>query len=143
MDFQGLQAQIEANRRRAGLVDQEDAEELEDSVESSDSATATNLTSFVENWRENSRYSTASGENLPYVVIQVTLKEKLLGTGSKNLTDLEEIINQQTAKGYRLHTMSTTSTDSKGFVGGDRIQATLVFERIDVYRGTYTPEEQH
>ena len=28
-----------------------------------------------------STYSTASGKNLHYVVIQVTLKEKLIGTG--------------------------------------------------------------
>lgn len=40
-------------------------------------------------------------------------------------------INRQAAKGYRLHTISTTSSGSKGFLGGDKIQATMVFERID------------
>ena len=35
------------------------------------------------------------------------------------------------AKGYRLHTISTTSGGSKGLGGGDRIQATMVFERIE------------
>ena len=65
-----------------------------------------------------------------YVVLQVTLKEKFLGTGSKNLIELENIINEQAAKGYRLHTISTASAQSAGFMGGDRIQATMVFERI-------------
>ena len=65
-----------------------------------------------------------------YVVLQVTLKEKFLGTTSKNLGELEAVINAQAAKGYRLHTISTTSAQSTGFGGGDRIQATMVFERL-------------
>lgn len=85
-----------------------------------------------EDWMRESTYSTASGKDLPYVVIQVTLKEKLMGTGSDNLTVLEEVINRQAAKGYRLHTMSTCNGGSKGFFGGDRIQATLVFEKLDL-----------
>ena len=44
-----------------------------------------------------------------YVVLQVTLKEKLIGTASKNLSELEDVINKQADKGYRLHTISTTS----------------------------------
>ena len=84
------------------------------------------------NWEDESRFSMDSGKELPYVVMQVTLKEKFWGTGSGNLTDLEEVINQQVAKGYRLHTMSTSNGGSKGFGGGDRIQATLVFERLDM-----------
>lgn len=83
-------------------------------------------------WDQESRFSTASGENRPYVVMQVTLKEKFFGTGSGNLTDLEDVINAQVAKGYRLHTMATSNGGSKGFGGGDRIQATLVFERMDL-----------
>jgi len=51
---------------------------------------------------------------MEYVVIQVTLKEKLLGTG---------------AKGYRLHTITTASAKSGGLSGDDRIQATMVFEK--------------
>lgn len=66
-----------------------------------------------------------------YVVLQVTLKEKLIGTSSKNLSELEDVINKQADKGYRLHTISTTSGGSKGLGGGDRIQATIVFERIE------------
>lgn len=68
--------------------------------------------------------------NQQYVVLQVALKEKLLGTSSKNLQELENVINTQAAKGYRLHTITTTSANSTGFGGGDRIQATMVFERI-------------
>lgn len=66
-----------------------------------------------------------------YVVLQVTLKEKLIGTASKNLSELEDVINKQADKGYRLHTISKTSGGSKGLGGGDRIQATMVFERIE------------
>ncbi|MBQ7354277.1 MAG: DUF4177 domain-containing protein [Clostridia bacterium] len=65
-----------------------------------------------------------------YVVLQVTLKEKFIGTGSKNLGELEAVINQQAAKGYRLHTISTSTGHSTGFGGGDRIQATMVFEKL-------------
>ena len=67
---------------------------------------------------------------MKYVVMQVVLKEKLIGTGSKNLAQLEDVINAQAAKGYRLHTISTTSSGSTGLGGGDRIQATLVFESL-------------
>ena len=65
-----------------------------------------------------------------YVVLQVTLKEKLIGTSSKNLSELENVINSQAAKGYRLHTITTTSAHSTGLGGGDRIQATMVFEKL-------------
>ncbi len=68
---------------------------------------------------------------MQYIVLQVVLKESFIGTGSKNLTELEQVINNQAAKGYRLHTISTASSGSKGAFGGDRIQATLVFEKIE------------
>lgn len=67
---------------------------------------------------------------MQYVVLQVTLKEKLIGTGSGNLSQLEAVINKQAALGYRLHTITTASAHSTGLFGGDRIQATLVFEKI-------------
>ena len=67
---------------------------------------------------------------MQYVVLQVVLKEKLLGSGSGNLTEIEKVINEQAAKGYRLHTITTTSSGTKGVLGGDRIQATLVFEKL-------------
>ena len=44
---------------------------------------------------DSSTFSTASGKDYHYVVVQVTLKEKFLGTGSGNLTELEEAINHQ------------------------------------------------
>lgn len=71
-----------------------------------------------------------TGKGKPYVVLQVVLKEKLIGTGSGNLTQLENVINKQVAKSYRLHTISTTSSGSTGWLGGDRIQATMIFEKI-------------
>lgn len=67
---------------------------------------------------------------MSYVVLQVILKEKLWGTGSGNLTELEKVINAQAAFGYRLHTITTAASGSKGLGGGDRIQATLVFEKL-------------
>lgn len=85
---------------------------------------------FLDNAKQESSYSVASGRDLNYVVLQVTLKEKLIGTGSGNLSELEAVINRQAAKGYRLHTIATSNGGSKGFMGGDRIQATLVFESI-------------
>ena len=82
------------------------------------------------NYSDESTYSTASGiDGLKYVVLQVTLKEKFLGTGSGNLSALESVLNEQAAKGYRLHTITTSATSS-GFLGGHRIQATMVFEKI-------------
>ena len=75
-------------------------------------------------WNQESRFSSASGNDLPYVVMQVTLKEKLFGTGSGNLTDLEDVINAQVAKGYRLHTMSTSNGGSKGNSGSTAVPNT-------------------
>ena len=82
------------------------------------------------NYTDSSTFSTASGKDLHYVVLQVTLKEKFLGTGSGNLIELENVINNQASKGYRLHTITTSNGGSKGMMGGDRIQATMVFEKI-------------
>lgn len=65
-----------------------------------------------------------------YVVLQVVLKEKFIGKGSQNLSELEDTINKQCSKGFRLHTISTANGGSKGFGGGDRLQATLVFESL-------------
>lgn len=69
---------------------------------------------------------------MQYIVLQVVLKEKLIGTGSNVLTMslLQDTINKQADKGYKLHTISTTSSGSKGLLSGDRIQATLVFEKL-------------
>lgn len=85
---------------------------------------------FWEEVQRESSFSTASNRDLPYVVLQVTLKEKLWGTGSGNLSELEYAINEQVKKGYRLHTCTTSNGGSKGLGGGDRIQATLIFEHL-------------
>lgn len=85
---------------------------------------------FMNTVKKESSFSTATGDSLQYVVLQVTLKEKFIGTGSGNLTELEKVINAQAAKGYRLHTIATSNGGSKGLAGGDRIQATMVFERL-------------
>lgn len=85
---------------------------------------------FWDEIAKESSFSKASGKELPYVVLQATLKEKLFGTGSGNLAELENLINRQVEKGYRLHTIATSNSGSKGFGGGDRIQATLVFEHL-------------
>ncbi len=85
---------------------------------------------FWEDMQRASSFSSGSGRDLPYVVLQVTLKEKFFGTGSGNLSELEDVINAQARKGYRLHTCSTSNGGSKGFGGGDRIQATLIFEHL-------------
>lgn len=67
---------------------------------------------------------------MSYVVLQVILKEKLWGAGSGNLTELEKAINAQASRGYRLHTITTAASGTKGIGGGDRIQATMVFEKL-------------
>ena len=85
---------------------------------------------LIEKMQHESSYSVASGKSFQYVVLQVTLKEKFLGTGSANLVELENVINNQAKKGYRLHTITTSNGGSKGLGGGERIQATRVFEKI-------------
>lgn len=90
----------------------------------------------IDSLQEQGSYSTPEGSvtsvsyDKPYIVLQVTLKEKFIGTGSGNLSELEKVINAQAAKGYRLHTITTANGGSKGLAGGDRIQATLVFEKL-------------
>lgn len=59
-----------------------------------------------------------TGEVPNYVVLQVVLKEAVFGVGSQNLSELEVIINRQAAKGYRLHTISTTTSGGYGSVYG-------------------------
>lgn len=83
-------------------------------------------------WDDNAGKA-VGGNDDKYVVLQVVLTEKFLGTGSgtSSLTNLQAAINKQAALGYRLHTITTSSSGSKGFLGGDKIQATMVFERID------------
>ena len=74
-------------------------------------------------------FSTEPKSGRKYVVLQVMLTEKVLGRGSDNLDELEDVINQQADKGYTLHTLTTTNSGDKG-MGGNVIQATMVFERV-------------
>ena len=48
-------------------------------------------------YSDASTFSTASGKDYQYVVLQVTLKEKFIGTGSGNLTELENAIKHKKA----------------------------------------------
>jgi hypothetical protein len=64
------------------------------------------------------------------ILINKEKEKKFFGTGSGNLTELEDVINKQVSKGYRLHTITTANGGNKGLGGGDRIQATMVFEKI-------------
>ena len=76
------------------------------------------------------RYNRVNYRRCYLWISAIPLKEKFLGTGSGNLTELEEAINHQAQKGYRLHTITTSNGGSKGLMGGDRIQATMVFEKV-------------
>lgn len=66
-----------------------------------------------------------------YRVMQVVLREKFVGKGSKNFREIEDLCNEQYAEGYRLHTFAQSTAGSSGFGGGDRTVCNLVFERMD------------
>ncbi|GHU41490.1 DUF4177 domain-containing protein [Clostridia bacterium] len=66
-----------------------------------------------------------------YRVLQVVLREKFIGKGSKNYGEIEEICNGQFADGYKLHTFAQSTAHSSGIGGGDRTVCNLVFERIN------------
>ena len=67
----------------------------------------------------------------PYVVLRVLLREETFAGCRYKLQELEDIINELCAKGYRLHTMSCNNDDRAG-VGLTNISATLIFERFDL-----------
>ena len=66
-----------------------------------------------------------------YKVMQVVLREKFVGKGSKNFKEIEDLCNEQWALGYSLHTFAQSTAGSTGLGGGDRTVCNLVFERID------------
>ncbi len=66
-----------------------------------------------------------------YRVMQIVLREKFVGKGSKNFREIEDLCNEQYAEGYRLHTFAQSTATSTGIGGGDRTVCNLVFERID------------
>jgi len=65
-----------------------------------------------------------------YRVLQVVLREKFIGKGSKNFAEIEDVCNEQYANGYRLHTFAQSTAGSTGLGGGDRTVCNLVFERM-------------
>jgi hypothetical protein len=65
-----------------------------------------------------------------HVVLQGFLKKKRFSSGFREETKLTKVINDQVGLGYRLSETSTASTRGNGFRGGDRLQVTLVFERL-------------
>ena len=66
-----------------------------------------------------------------YRVMQIVLREKFVGKGSKNFKEIEDLCNQQYEEVYRLHTFAQSTAGSTGIGGGDRTVCNLVFERID------------
>jgi hypothetical protein len=64
---------------------------------------------------------------MEYVVLQMRVETKTSGETSKNLPELQKMINDQASKGYRLHTFETWSM--MGYGGGNEVMATAVFER--------------
>ncbi|MCI7130675.1 MAG: DUF4177 domain-containing protein [Lachnospiraceae bacterium] len=77
---------------------------------------------------EEGKISNSAGK---YRVMQVVLREKFVGKGSKNFREIEDLCNEQYAQGYRLHTFAQSTANSAGFGGGDRTVCNLVFERIN------------
>jgi hypothetical protein len=65
-----------------------------------------------------------------YRVLQIVLREKFIGKGSKNFSEIEDVCNAQYASGYRLHTFAQSTATSTGFGGGDRTVCNLVFEKM-------------
>lgn len=63
-----------------------------------------------------------------YVVLQMTLTEKYFTSNpkSKNLSELENMINEQAQKGYRLHTMIPAAENNTS----KRMQVVMVFEKM-------------
>jgi hypothetical protein len=58
----------------------------------------------------------------------MTLKENFFGTEYGSLVELEEVINKQAQKGYRLHTFTTIPGSSMNFAK-PRLKVTMVFEK--------------
>lgn len=79
----------------------------------------------------NDEEGKVSSSNGKYRVMQVVLREKFVGKGSKNFQEIEDLCNEQFEQGYRLHTFAQSTAGSVGIGGGDRTVCNLVFERID------------
>lgn len=76
---------------------------------------------------EQGKFNSNKGQ---YRVVQVVLREKFVGKGSKNFSEIEEVCNHYYAEGYKLHTFAQSTAVSTGIGGGDRTVCNLVFERM-------------
>ena len=65
-----------------------------------------------------------------YVVLQVALLEEASMSNTRHIAKLEEVINSQAQKGYRLHTLATESSETTGRRTFMKMQATMVFEKL-------------
>ena len=72
------------------------------------------------------------GEDKRQAALAIIAEDRRVGgkNGTASPTELEAAVNAQAAMGYRLHTITTAASGSKGIGGGDRIQATMVFEKL-------------
>lgn len=68
----------------------------------------------------------ASGQQ--YIVRQLVLPQKVAGSGSADLSELQSAINAQAAKGYRLHSFDTAPVP--GGMNNTHLVATMVFEKL-------------
>lgn len=83
---------------------------------------------FMDGFNEEAgKINTNAGQ---YRMMQVVLREKFVGKGSKNFSEIEDLCNQQYAEGYRLHAFAQSTAGSTGFGGGDRTVCNLVFEQM-------------
>lgn len=62
-----------------------------------------------------------------YTVLHRSFSAKHFLKGSRQI---EAILNAQATEGYRLHTMTTTPSNSEGCNGDDKIHVMLIFEKI-------------
>lgn len=93
---------------------------------------------------QNNSIDKEQTENQKYIVVQVNLKDKFFKNETRNLKELEDLINSYANKGYRLHTCTTDFNQGIGvgnsfggngdfgigFMGSTKIRATLIFEKL-------------
>ena len=83
------------------------------------------------NYSDESTYSTASGiDGLKYVVLQVTLKEKFLRGRIRKLIGFGIRFKRTGCQRLSPTHDHDCVCHQQRFLGGDRIQATMVFEKI-------------
>lgn len=66
-----------------------------------------------------------------YVVLRMKCSDESFLSGVSHLTELENAINAQAQKGYRLHTISTEINETTGRRTFIKTIATMVFEKVN------------